>query len=231
MQLNYTVPRNKFVYAQPNTMACWATVYAMMKAWKRGTRFPNIRAAIIPLGNPWLDFFDRNTGIPPAQGGNFETAVGLVREPRTNPSPEGWQSLLQRFGLLWVTGTVPGGVHDRILQGISGDGSGPNTFMSIIDPDHGQQYLETLDIFRAGFEGQATVEPFYSDYQLLHFSSAEVTPERYVVRRGDTLSSIAALFYGDPNKWRLIYNANRSVIGADANLIKPGQQLEIPPAS
>jgi hypothetical protein len=167
--VNFAVPGLKFVYSQPNTMACWATVYAMMQAWNQGSGFQNIRAAIIPLGQPWLDYFDQNTGIPPIMGTQFEGAVGLVREPRFNPSPQGWQYMLQRYGLLWVTGTVPGGIHDRILEGLSGDETGPGTSMSIIDPDGGRRYTETLATFISGFEGQASVEPFYKDYQILHF--------------------------------------------------------------
>lgn len=169
MAVNYMVPGPRFVYAQPSTMACWATVYTMMQAWRQRRGFANIRAAISPLGQPWLGYFDRNTGIPSSQGKNFERAVGLTREPRFNPSAEGWQSLLQRYGLLWVSGTVPGGIHDRILEGISGDGTGPGTQMSIVDPAGGRRYAETLATFIRGFEGQAGVEPFYQDYQILHF--------------------------------------------------------------
>jgi hypothetical protein len=171
MAVNFTVPGLRYIYAQPNTMACWATVYAMMQAWKQNKRFPNIRAAIVPLGQPWLGYFDRNTGIPPTAGTQFERAVGLIREPRFNPSVEGWQLMLIQYGLLWVTGTVPGGIHDRILEGISGDGTGPGTSMAIIDPDRGRQYTETLATFITGFEGQAAVEPFYQDYQILHFGN------------------------------------------------------------
>ncbi|HMD84846.1 MAG TPA: papain-like cysteine protease family protein [Terriglobia bacterium] len=169
MAVNFMVPGRTVVYAQPNTMACWATVYAMMKAWKQGTAFPNIRAAIVPLGQPWLGYFDRNTGLPTTAGTQFESAVHLVREPRFNPSPQGWQSMLTRFGLIWVTGTVPGGIHDRILEGISGDETGPGTSMHIMDPDGGRRYKQTLADFLTGFEGQAAVEPFYQDYQILHF--------------------------------------------------------------
>ena len=225
--LNYTVPGIKFVYRQPNTMACWATVYAMMRAWKRGTGFPQIRGAIVPLGTPWITFFDSNTGIPPAQGQNFQSAVGLLQEARGNPSPQSWQSMLQRYGLLWVSGTVPGGIHDRILQGISGDETGPGTFMSIIDPNGGRQYLESLDTFLAGFEGQARVEPFNSDYQILHFANADIVQERYTVRPNDTLSGIAKMYYDDATKWPLIFNANRRIIGPNPEIIRVGQQLTI----
>jgi len=58
----------------------------------------------------------------------------------------------------------------------------------------------------------------------------EGLPRNYVVRRGDYLSKISGLedIYLDPLKWRRIYRANRSLIGADPNLIYPEQQLAIP---
>lgn len=48
----------------------------------------------------------------------------------------------------------------------------------------------------------------------------------YTVRRGDTLSSIAAELYGDPGKWRPI--AERNCI-ANPRRITPGDVLVIPP--
>jgi nucleoid-associated protein YgaU len=50
----------------------------------------------------------------------------------------------------------------------------------------------------------------------------------YTVVSGDSLWKIAAHQYGDGDKWRTIYNANKSVIGANPNLIRPGQRLVIP---
>jgi nucleoid-associated protein YgaU len=51
----------------------------------------------------------------------------------------------------------------------------------------------------------------------------------YVVVKGDTLSKIAKREYGDGNKWKAIYEANRDLI-KDPNLIYPGQELSIPDA-
>jgi nucleoid-associated protein YgaU len=45
---------------------------------------------------------------------------------------------------------------------------------------------------------------------------------------GDYLVRIATEFYGDPNKWRIIYEANVDVIGPDPDLIYPGQVMTIP---
>jgi nucleoid-associated protein YgaU len=49
----------------------------------------------------------------------------------------------------------------------------------------------------------------------------------YVVRRGDTLSGIAARFYGDGAGYRTIYRSNRGKI-RNPNLIYPRQRLYIP---
>jgi hypothetical protein len=49
----------------------------------------------------------------------------------------------------------------------------------------------------------------------------------YVIKAGDTLSAIARQFYGDANKYPVIFEANREVI-KDADLIFPGQKIRIP---
>lgn len=50
----------------------------------------------------------------------------------------------------------------------------------------------------------------------------------YTVQAGDTLSSIAQMFYADPAEWRLIYEANRDRLpGPDA--LQVGMALRIPP--
>ena len=50
---------------------------------------------------------------------------------------------------------------------------------------------------------------------------------RYTVKRGDNLSMIAQRFYGRQD-WQKIYNANRSAIGSNPNLIHAGLVLTIP---
>jgi len=51
----------------------------------------------------------------------------------------------------------------------------------------------------------------------------------YTVVPGDSLSKIAKHQYGDANKWRKIYEANRDII-RDPDLIHPGQTFKIPEA-
>lgn len=51
---------------------------------------------------------------------------------------------------------------------------------------------------------------------------------KYKVVGGDSLSSIAKKFYGSADLWKVIYDANKQVIGSDPNLIRPGTELTIP---
>ncbi len=53
----------------------------------------------------------------------------------------------------------------------------------------------------------------------------------YTVQAGDSLSSIAQLFYGSNTGWDQIYNTNLNVIGSNPNLIRPGMTLLIPNGS
>ena len=49
----------------------------------------------------------------------------------------------------------------------------------------------------------------------------------YTVQAGDTLSKISRQYYGDPNQYKKIFDANRNVL-TDPNAIRPGQVLVIP---
>jgi nucleoid-associated protein YgaU len=60
-------------------------------------------------------------------------------------------------------------------------------------------------------------------------AAAEPTVRTYTVAKGDTLSAIAQREYGDANKWRVIFEANRGTI-SDPDRIQPGQVLTIPAA-
>jgi nucleoid-associated protein YgaU len=48
------------------------------------------------------------------------------------------------------------------------------------------------------------------------------------VVRGDTLSAISKKFYGDANKYNLIFEANKPMLSSP-DKIYPGQKLRIPP--
>lgn len=51
-----------------------------------------------------------------------------------------------------------------------------------------------------------------------------INPTNYVVKKGDTLSSIASRY---KTSWKKIYEKNKNIIGKNPNKIKPGQVLSI----
>jgi len=56
---------------------------------------------------------------------------------------------------------------------------------------------------------------------------SHATMKRYRVKKGESLRTIATAIYGDKEKWRLIYNVNRSKI-PNPDILTPGQILQIP---
>jgi hypothetical protein len=109
-----------------------------------------------------------------------------------------------------------------------GTGIWGNFFFRIDVPSVPSRPRGTLEVFEFSAEdgseinkrvipivyGRALVDPFHG------FAI-------YTVRSGDTLSSIAQDFYGDPDKFRIIFAANRNQLD-DPDVIVPGQDLRIP---
>ncbi len=56
---------------------------------------------------------------------------------------------------------------------------------------------------------------------------AAAAAQMYEVQPGDSLSKIAQKFYGDPLKYKLLFEANQPML-KDPNMIYPGQTLRIP---
>lgn len=58
-------------------------------------------------------------------------------------------------------------------------------------------------------------------------TEAVVGEQSYTVESGDNLSKISKQFYGNANRWREIFEANRDQLD-DPDRIQPGQVLKIP---
>ena len=109
-----------------------------------------------------------------------------------------------------------------------GTGIWGNFFFRIDVPSVPSRPRGTLEIFEFSAEdgseinkrvipivyGRALVDPFQG------FAI-------YTVQSGDTLSSIAQDFFGDPDKFRIIFAANRNQLD-DPDVIVPGQVLRVP---
>ena len=76
----------------------------------------------------------------------------------------------------------------------------------------------------AGLPATTVAERVHTDAMVRHDQPATGT---YTVRPGDTLSSIARHFYGNPADWTWVYHANESVVH-NPDDIYAGEVLKIP---
>ena len=58
-------------------------------------------------------------------------------------------------------------------------------------------------------------------------SASSAESKFYTVKSGDTLSKVSKEFYGDPNRYNAIFEANKPML-EDPDKIYPGQVLRIP---
>jgi hypothetical protein len=109
-------------------------------------------------------------------------------------------------------------------------GEGGLSFKAIVE-----SVQQTFTLFDPdGVPLRATLAVTFREYKTLeeqlkelNLGSADQTKQR-VVRRGDTLSRIAAEEYDDPGAWRFIADKNDAVIANPRRLV-PGTVLTIPP--
>src|SRR5574344_10938 len=59
------------------------------------------------------------------------------------------------------------------------------------------------------------------------FEGTQEDDQYYEIKAGDNLSKISKEFYGNPNHYLKLFEANKEVI-KDMNLIYPGQKIRIP---
>lgn len=78
--------------------------------------------------------------------------------------------------------------------------------------------------FSNGIERKVKLGNRYSRVQQLVNQKLQSKDNIYIVKNGDTLSSIAKDYN---TTWQKIYNDNKKVIGSNPNLIKQGQRLVI----
>lgn len=106
-----------------------------------------------------------------------------------------------------------------------------NTATGRQEPGSGSGYPPGRTVRRSFTPAELSLEPS-PNIELIPFSddrSAERNVKQmHTVRKGDTLTKLARRYYNDSGKWRLIYNANRTIIKNPDNL-PAGVRLRVPP--
>ena len=86
-----------------------------------------------------------------------------------------------------------------------------------------QATKEKIVLSAGNVQGVASV----NDQMTVDQSAPEA--QYYTVVKGDNLSKISKQYYGDPNKYAKIFEANKPMLKSP-DLIYPGQVLRVPPA-
>lgn len=159
-----------------------------------------------------------------------------VRLEGTVPSVEikAWVEAVARrvSGVALVDSTAlrvsPPALTGAVQNALAADPRTSVLMLTVEQVEHGVRLLgraPSLEALRAAEEIALAVE----GVRWVDATAVQVeTPAfLYTVRPGDSLVGIARLFYGDPNAWACILDANREVIGAD-EIIHPGMRLRIP---
>jgi nucleoid-associated protein YgaU len=84
--------------------------------------------------------------------------------------------------------------------------------------------VEKVILLAGNIEG---VESVNGDGLKVESGEAAGEPEFYTIVKGDSLWKIAKKYYGDGNKYPVLFEANREVI-KDPDLIYPGQVIRVP---
>jgi hypothetical protein len=82
------------------------------------------------------------------------------------------------------------------------------------------------DLFKALQGSKSSFNPFAES---LDPEPPEAGMKTIVVAAGDSLSTLAAKYYGTDEYWTLLWDANLNKVGPNPNRIAPGTQLRVPP--
>ncbi|HEU4820931.1 MAG TPA: papain-like cysteine protease family protein, partial [Qipengyuania sp.] len=159
------------VIPQPDPNGCWATTIAMMMGW-RDSKSYDPAAIARQCGR------DISAGLPWAERDDAARALGLGTVAPQCYTPEGFRSLIENHGPLYVgkimSGTINSG-HAVLVTGMYSDGS--DHFVRVADPwdrgvgtpgnpdpyggTHatGSQYIMTFETFMLEYEMAASGSP------------------------------------------------------------------------
>jgi len=134
------------------------------------------------------------------------------------PTPEEVQALQDRQKALALVKLVQdmGFKVDELGVRVDGD---KTTLTGTVDS---QEIREKIVLLIGNTEGTGSVD------DQLQVSAPAPEAQYYEVVKGDTLSHIAKHFYGNANKYPVIFEANKPML-KDPDEIYPGQKLRIPP--
>lgn len=171
---------------QPTEYTCWATAGAMVVGWAN-------QICLTPETVAQICGRSTTSGLSQNDRRTFAGEIGLISEEPQSYTPEGFRSLLENYGPLWVSVQLPGSGHAIVVTGMYSDGAadGSDTYVRISDPwdrvvgspgapggylnthSSGSRYIMSWADFTAEYEARASTAPDGRvNAQILHAPTA-----------------------------------------------------------
>jgi hypothetical protein len=134
----------------------------MMWSWKNNQSLP-IRDALASIGPKYVAMFDSSNGLDGQTARTLYNDARLEVSEGFNPTIEGWESFLKKYGPLYVDVglAASNNTHAVIVTGIAGDGTPSGTGITYINPDGGRTETVTFVAFNEKYERPGAVQwPF-----------------------------------------------------------------------
>ena len=154
---------------------------------------------------------DNPEGLEKVKKSNMETYGN-----ENGPTPE---SLYEKYGS-WQT----------VLEKALSSNPGMDACLGMYDDYYDTYDLEERSLAAGSAESSDDKPAVDEAAEAEEKEAGDTSVQTYTVVSGDSLWNIAQDKYGDGEKWRVIYDANKDAI-RDPGLIFPGQELEIPNAA
>jgi hypothetical protein len=158
---------------QKNTMACWATVAAMMVNWKKRQTL-SVDDILTPLGSKYINMFTNNAGLMAQDKIEFINLLGMIGEGQASYSVEKFVDLVNNYGPIWLTvdsNKAEGKIstHAKLLTKIIKTSSSEVTFI-YINPSTGTEETEPFADFVKAYEQMVTDNKSDDMFiQIVHF--------------------------------------------------------------
>lgn len=146
---------------QPTNMVCWAAAGTMLISARDFMSY-SINAAMqradaADPGYGYLNMFNNNIGLPPADTRRYTRALGLKVGPAASFTVGGWRGLLSANGAIGVVGLSPF-LHIRVITEMRGDGTVFGTYFTVHDPGRSVPYSELFINFAERYEAAADID-------------------------------------------------------------------------
>ena len=176
---------------QPSDFSCWAAAGAMLVGWRD-------RVSLTPETIGEICSRSTGAGLDPGDVSAFGTEMGLVAEPPVSYSVDGFRSLLESRGPLWVAEALPGSLHAIIVTGLYSDGA--DTFVRIADP--WDRVVGT-----PGAPGA--------------YAASHSTGSRYIMRYEDFHAQYESAINGDPPNRQILHSGNPNALAPNTGQTAP----------